>query len=314
VRENMQGKRKSHNRMGLLDLACHAVEGKFPMIRREKNVLFVGSDGLLAYKRGVKKLRLRFWTGAQQAYRIAIVKALKNGNVPYEVGPEYDLVSKGRSLDPKPALAYLEKKAEEDIGRLARSPHVRLCLLCRELLDQAATGDLEYQNHVFAVVAGHLGVKPELEVPACHYGGCVHHEEISREMARTLIKLGKFGRPWKDARGVPVSTLSLIAAQGDAPKGWRFASQDAESRTFQNLPSEEAGTIFIRLAPKKVTLHLWIEPQYKTKHEDLESPATVQDVLETFATRVPALRDWVLKKFADLKGLAEMELDLEGGV
>jgi hypothetical protein len=307
----MDGKRKSKNRLGLLDRAMRAVEGKFPIVRRDRAVLFIGSDGLLASKRGEKYLKLRFWTGAQKPFRSALAKALDQGHVPYELGEEFDYESKGQKMGPKPALEYLAKKAEEDIGRLGRHPHVRACICCKELLDQAAAGDLDYQSKVYATVAGHLDVKPELEAPACQYGGCIHHEDISRELARALIKLGKFGTPWKDARGVPVSTLSLIAAQGDAPKGWRFGAQDAESRTFKNLPSEEAGIIYIRLAPKKVSLHVWISPQYKTKHEDVESPATIEDVLDTFAARVPALHDWVIQKYEDLRGLAEMDLSLE---
>jgi len=297
--------------MGLLDRACHAVEGKFPLIRREKSVLFIGSDGLLASKRGEKALKLRFWTGAQIEFREALAKALDKGRVPWMLGAEYELEDKGRRVDPKPALVLMGGTGDETIGQLERTPHVRGCIICKEMLDQAAAGDFEYQRKVYATVLGHLKQNPKSDAPACMYGGCVHHEDISRELARVLVKLGKNGQPWKDARGVPVSTLALVATKDDHPKGWRFGAQDAESRTFKNLPAEEAGTIFIRLAPKKVTLHVWIEPQYKTKHEDVESPATVEDVLDTFAARVPALREWVMNKYRDIRGLAEMDLDLE---
>ena len=43
----MDGKRKSKNRLGLLDRAMRAIEGKFPVVRRDRAVLFIGSDGLL---------------------------------------------------------------------------------------------------------------------------------------------------------------------------------------------------------------------------------------------------------------------------
>jgi hypothetical protein len=309
----MDGKRKSGTRLGLLERAQHAVEGKFPLIRRDRCVLFVGSDGLLASKRGQKKLRLRFWTGAQKEYRTALVKALDAARVPYEVGPEYELEDKGKNIDPKPALVLMGGTGDETIGQLERTPHARGCLVCKELLDQAASGDIEYQQRVYASVLGHIKVKPEIDAPACSYAGCVHHEVVSRELARALLKMVAGSKPWKDARGVPVATLPLIATKEDHPKGWLFKRQDAESRAFKHLPTEEAGTIYVRLAPKKVTVHVWIEPQYKTKHEDLDSPATIEDVLETFAVRVPDLRAWALKRYNDLKGLAEMDLDLEGG-
>lgn len=307
----MDGKRKSKNRLGLLDRALRAVEGHFPLIRRDRSVIFVGSDGLLASKRGEKKLRLRFWTGAQKEFRAMLEAVLDKNHVPYELGPEYELEDKGKTIDPKPALVLMGGTGEETIGQLERTPHVRACFICKELLDQAAAGDEEYQRKVYATVLGHLKQNPKSDAPACMYAGCIHHEDISRELARALVKLGKNSKPWKDARGVPVSTIAMIAAKDDHPKGWLFNRQDAESRTFKNLPGEEAGTVFIRLAPKKVTLHVWIEPQYKTKHEDVESPATVEDVLETFAAHVPALREWAMKKFNDIKGLAEMDLDLE---
>lgn len=306
----MNGKRRSGNKLGPLERALRAVEGKFPMVRRDRSVIFVGSDGLLVSKRGEKKLRLRFWTGAPKEFRSLLVAALGKAKIAYEVGPEYEIENKGKRLNPKPALALMEA-ADQTIGQLERSPHVRACLLCKELLDQASTGDLEYQGKVYASVFAHVKQNAKTDAPTCNYGGCVHHEDISRELARALIRLGRGGKPWQDARGVSVATLALLAEKNDHPEGWDFKRQDAESRHFQDLFVDEAGTIYVRLAPKKVTVHVWIEPQYASKREDIEDPATIEDVLETFQKRVPALREWALKKFQDLKGLAEMDLNLE---
>jgi hypothetical protein len=317
----MDGKRKSKGRTGLLDRAQAALGKKF-VTKRQDDVLFVGSDGLLASKRGVNHLRLRFWTGAQKEYREALVKALDKSKIPYEVGPEYEIEQKGRRLDPKPALALMGAADMDTIGRIERTEHVRSCILCKELLDQAGTGDVEYQQGVYAVVLGHIkqNVKtdastpkcpqPTVAAPACQYAGCVHHEDIDRELALAMTRICKGGNPWKDTRGVPVATIPLLADKEDHPEGWNFKHQDAESRRFSELFVDEAGCVYIRLAPKRVTLHVWIEPQYASKREDIEDPATIEDVLETWAKKVPALRDWCMRKYAEFKGLAEMDLDL----
>ena len=309
----MDGRRKSGSRVGLLERGLRAVEGHFPMVKKDRSVVFIGSDAILVFKRGEKNLRVRFWTGAQKEFRMMLGAVLEKNRVPHEVGPEYDLENKGQKMDPKPALALMGMTGEETIGQIERIPHVRACLLCKELLDQAASGDEEYQRNVYATVLGHVKQNPKAEVVPCSYAGCVFHEDLSRELSRAIVRLGKGGAPWKDNRGVPVSTIPLIADKEDHPKGWQFKRQDAESRTFKHLPNEEAGTVYIRLAPKRVTVHVWVAPQYKTKHEDVESPATIADVLETHLARVPDLKAWALKKYDDLKGLASMDLDLEGG-
>lgn len=301
---------KGRGKVSLLERGFRALDGRFVPLAMDRNVVFIGSDGLLASKEGQKVLKLRFWTGAQPEFREAVAKALTKGRVPWILGEEYEIENKGKKMDPKPALALMGGTGEETIGQLERLPHVRACLVCKELLDQAASGDEEYQRSVYATVLGHVKQNPKAEAPSCQYAGCVHHEDVSRELSRALIKLGKGGKPWKDARGVPVSTISLLATKDNHPKGWKLGAQDAESRTFKELPENEAGTVYIRLAPKKVTVHVWIAPQYATKHEDLESPATVADVLETHAARVPDLRVWAMKQYDELKGLAEMDLDL----
>lgn len=308
----MEGKRRSRG-LGPLERAQRAVEGKFPMVRREGPVLFVGSDGLLASKKGRKTLRLRFWTGAQEPYRTALIKALGDARIPYEVGPEYELEHKGRKMSPAPAIKLMEGTDEETMGRLERNPHVRACLICKEVLDQAAKGDLEYQGSAAAMVLGHVKQNPKPDAPACQYGGCIHHEDVSREFSRALMRVAKSEKPWKDARGVPVVTIPFAARKEDHPKCWDFKRQDAESRTFEGLDADEAGCIYLRLAPKKVTLHVWVEPQYASRRESAEDPATLEDVLNTYATKMPSLREWVMKKFNDLRGLAEMDLDLEAG-
>lgn len=307
---NMDGKRRSQKSATLLDRAAAALDKKF-VLGRDRDVLFVGSDGLLAYKKTVKFLLLRFWKDAQKPYRVSLVKALDAARIPYKVGPEYDLEHKGKKMDAKPALALLKSATgNETMGALERSPHVRACIICKEILDQAATGDEEYQQRAYASVLGHVNQNPKADAPPCAFGGCIHHEDVPRALADKLIALGKADKPWKDARGVLVSTLSLIAKSDDHPKGWDFRKQDAESRHFKEISADECGTIYVRLAPKKVTVHVWIEPSYATKHEAIDEPATIEDVLNTFANKVPALREWVLKKYTDLKGLAEMDLSL----
>lgn len=307
----MDGKRRSKRPAVPMDRAEAALGKKFP-VRRDPDVLFIGSDALLASKKGEKKLRLRFWSGAQPEFREALVRAMDKARIPYEIGPTYDIERKGQKMDPKPALALVQgAHGEETIGELERKPHVRSCIICKELLDQAAAGDLEYQRRVYAIVAGHVKQNPKANAPPCTFGGCIHHEDVSREFSRKLLALGHGEKPWKDARGVPVATIALIAKKDDHPKGWDFRKQDAESRHFKDISGDEAGSIYVRLAPKKVTVHVWIEPQYASKREDVEDPATVEDVLQTFAEKVPALREWTMKKWTDLKGLVEMDMEFE---
>lgn len=306
----MEGKRKSKGRLSGLERALRSLHGWFPGMRIERGVLFVGSDGILVSKRGEKKLRLRFWTGAHTTYRQKLVEALDQAGVPYEVGPEYELENRGRKVEPKGMTRLLEEVAEYGIGRLERNDHVKACLLCKDLLDQASSADQEYQGQVYATVAAHIKATSVAQAPPCQYSGCVHHEDITRELSRALLKLARGSKPWKDARGVPVSTMPLLVTREDHPEGWIFQAQDAESRHFKDLFVEEGGTIYVRLAPKRVTVHVWITPQYKTKHEKVEDPATIDDVLETHDKRVPSLREWAMKKYGYLKGLAEMDLQL----
>jgi len=309
----MDGKRRSGRgaRLSPIERALRALTGEFPMVRRDRDVLFVGSDGLLASKRGVKHLRLRFWAGAKKEYRDALVKVLDKARIPYEVGPEYEIEHKGKKLDPTtPVLELLGASGEEVIGRIERTPHVRACLLCKEILDQAATGDLEYQQRAYGYVRAHIKENPPKPdgVP-CQYSGCVLHEPLPRDLAKAMINLSKGGAPWKDQRGVLVSTLSLLAGKDDHPRGWNFKPQDAESRHFKDLFVDEAAIVYVRLAPKQVMAHVWIEPQYPTKREAIDDPATLEDVVEVNVKLVPALKEWALRKYAELKGLAEMDID-----
>ena len=304
------GKKKGGGGLSLPERAYRAMAAKFPAVHKTRGAILIGGDGLLAYRRDTPYLLLRFWKGAPKEFRVKVADALLAAKLEHSLGPEYDLQHKGRRVEP--ALAPLVEKVVS-VGELARDRHVRSCNLCKDLLDQwALGGDEDYGAQAVKAIEAHIALKAKAETPACSFAQCVHHEKMPRQLADAIVRVGGGDTPWKDVRGCLVSNVPLTVRDNDAPEGWDHKAQDVQRTAFKSLP-DTAGDVYVRLRSKgPCEVHVWINPSYKTRHEGVEDPATVADVVETHEKRVPAIRAWALKKFEDLKGLAQMDVDLEG--
>ena len=195
---------------------------------------------------------------------------------------------------------------------LERTPHVRRCLLCKELLDQwALTDDEEYGAQAADVIERHAADLPEPEGLDCQYSGCVLHDAIPRQLALALLRVGRGGRPWRNVKGIEVGTISLDVSAEDHPAGYDMTRQDAVHRHFIEQPPS-AGDIFMRMGKERVKVHIWIAPAYTSRHESVQDVAAVWDVVETSEKQTPALTAWCKRKYEELKMLAQMELELRG--
>jgi hypothetical protein len=179
-------------------------------------------------------------------------------------------------------------------------------------VDAIAGADDEYTLRAAELIEKHMVEVPEPDNVACQYAGCVHHEDVPRALALKMVELGGGDEPWRDVRNVQVSNIALRVREKDAPEGWDFKRQDVMQRHFRELV-QSAADIYVRLGPKKTTLHVWISPAYKSRREDVEDVPTLEDICETFEKCVPAIKKWALKKYEDLKALAAMDLELESG-
>lgn len=314
----MKKKRKAATRRSSpLERAHQALKQVAPIMIQKRGMILLGSDGLLLYDKA-EGFMLRFWSGADTSFRKAAKSALANARIQCQDGPDYELEHEGRVVRAEPIKRALREAAageteEVTFARLYRQPHVRRCLFCKELIDQMAVADDDYIERAVAAIEAHEKEEPLPENVSCRYAGCVHHEDIPRDLALKMVELGH-AEPWRDVRGVQVSAVPLAVREGDAPEGWDFkaAQSDVTTRHFVELPSA-AGDIYFRMGPKRVTAHVWISPPYRTRHETIEDPATIEDVRETIKTREPAITAWCRKKFDELKALAQMDLGLEGG-
>ncbi|MGH8898801.1 MAG: hypothetical protein ACRDZ4_17710 [Egibacteraceae bacterium] len=299
------GKRKS--RLTILDKAQAALAAAFPEVPRERAHLWIGSDAIVVRLSKPDRVGIRFWTGARPIFRTKVTATLTKAELPFEIGPEYDLSKDGRIV----SIDVIPENLDEALSRLTRSPHVRGCLFCKDLLEMAnAATDDDYVKRAVELVAQHAqkpGANPR--TPQCQYPGCVHHEDVSPELARKMIALGRGDEPWRDVRKVLVSTIPLRVTEKDHPKGWDFKDHDVMQRAFKDLPAA-AGDIYVRLAPKRTTVHVWISLPYKTRREDIQDVATLNEVQEAHERLAPLFAEWCRKKFDELKGLAEMDLGL----
>ena len=321
----MGKKKRSPARVPALERAYRVLERRFPVVEKgPPGVVLLGSDGLVLAVRGERTLLVRFWKGAGMEFRVELGKALKEAKVSHEVGPESDLEHKGARVQPPVvgqatpeahAGASAEKPLSDAmmVARMSRSPHVRRCLLCKELVDALAGADEdEYTLKAAEAIERHAAEVPEPDNVACAYAGCVHHEDVPRALALKMIELGGGDKPWADVRGVKVSNIALRVREKDAPQGWDFTRQDVMQRHFNELV-QSAADIYCRLGPKKTTIHVWVSPAYKSRREDVQDVPTLEDVLETFEKQVPVIKTWALAKYKGLKELAEMDLGLEEG-
>lgn len=198
-------------------------------------------------------------------------------------------------------------------ARRARNQHVRGCMYCKQILSETIFADEEYERRALEEIKRHIAECPEPPDLPCEYSGCIHHEEMPRALALKMIKLGDGDRPWRDRRDRLVSGIRLKVSKDDAPEGWDFSKQDAVRRHFIYLP-DSAGYVYIRLGSRKASVHVWISPSFKSRREDVHDQPTLEDIRETYEKSVPAIRTWCLHKYEELKGLAQMNLNLEEGL
>jgi hypothetical protein len=191
-----------------------------------------------------------------------------------------------------------------------RTEHFRRCLLCKDLMDNIGVADdPHYTAEAGKVIVKHAKAKPSPEAAPCAHAGCVHHQTIDRELALAMIRVGHGDKPWKDANGVKVSNIQLRVKEDDKPEGFEIG-KDLTHRHFKHLKAA-AGDVFVVLGPKQVKVHVQVDPDFKSVHESVEDPVAVWDLVETYRDRFPKMREWCMKKFEDLKALAELDLQME---
>lgn len=196
------------------------------------------------------------------------------------------------------------------LGRLERTEHVRVCILCKELLDQCVVADSEYTKRAKAVIVKHIKKNPKPDGLPCHYSGCVHHEKISRELGLAMLRVTDSGKPWRDIQGVKVGTISLVVTEKDHPEGYDMKRQDAQRRHFKEM-EDDAGDIYIRFGQKQTWLHVWISLSYSSRRANVDDPAAIWNVLEAQEKQVGPVREWCLRRFQEIRGLGEMELQFQ---
>lgn len=197
-----------------------------------------------------------------------------------------------------------------NLDTMERSAHVRRCLLCKELLDGCAMAvEDDYVEKAAGLIRAHIAGGQGDESVSCPYSGCVHHESVELPLARAMIRVGCGDRPRPSIRGVKVSSIALVVTDADHPEGFDMTGQDALQRHFIYL-KPSAGDVFLSFRPESCRVHVWLSPSYVSRHESVEDPPTIEDILKTFEKRVPALRAWCLRKYAELKDLATMEVAL----
>lgn len=301
-------KRQPGTKDPMLDLAAKSLAKAEFEFHRDRSIIWIGSDGLIGRPPKSKHLVIRFWKGAHKVFRKKVESALCVDGLEWEIGPEFDLEKSGKKVDPN----LVPQNLEEMLGKLQRTPHVRSCLLCKEVLEMAALGDDEYLERAVGAVFLHADKAKDPGTIPCQYPGCIHHEKVSRALALKMIELGKGDDPWKDVRGVPVSTIPLCVKEKDAPEGWDWKNQDVMQRAFQNLP-QAAGDVYVRLGPKETAVHVWISLPYKSRRAELDDVATLDEMKEAHEKLAPVWSAWCRRKFDVLKELAEMDLSLDDG-
>lgn len=305
--------RKAAPRVPLLEQAKRVLVKQYPVVVRDGGVLWIGGDAFVCDipdEPGI--LGLRFWKGAAKRFRAKTEKVLKTAKLPYKVGPVFELENKKTKQKADPSLTDVLERATDDVKAIVKNPHVATCLMCKQLLENAeGETDTDYQQRAVDAVARHIDQKPAATGPKCMYPDCIHHEKVEKAFAEAIIRVGHGDKPWRDVRGILVSNVSLVVREKDHPPGWDFTKQDVMDRHFTELPPS-AGNIYIKLSPKgPCDVHLWIEPQFKSRREDVEDVPTVDDILATYKERVPAIKEWVLKKYKDLIELVRMDVALE---
>ena len=297
----------------LQDQAMAAVEDAFAkakmMSGRDRGIIWIGTDAFVGRPPKSKDITLRFWKGAHKVFRDRVLGVLKNSKIEYVLGEEYDLEKEpGKKVDPK----LVPQDLEEVFSKLRRQPHVRACLLCKEILEMAALGDDDYLERAIGAIFRHAETTKEPGDIECQYAGCVHHEKISRELAMKMIEVGEGDKPWKDVRNVTVSTIPLRVHEKSHPEGWDFKNQDATQREFKNLP-QAAGDVYLRMGPKETWAHVWISLPYKSRRAKVDDVASIDEIREAHEKLGPIWTKWCRSKYDGMKKYAESEMKNDDG-
>lgn len=300
-REKKLAKRRAHEKP--LDIVYAVVSERYKDVVRRRDTVWV--DGMAYVNRDGRSKRVlaHFNEKAPTAWIDKFLSGLAGVGLTFKVGKAF------RDSGEGPVEVDQAVEDARWIGRASRSEHVRSCLRCKELLDQCASAEDEYTAEARAAIEKHMKDEPAGTpgVPPCQYSGCVFHDlDVSRELAEALVRVGGGDDPWQDVRGVKVSTIPLIVKKDDHPEAFDMTKQDAVRRRFKDL-ADSAGDVYVRFGPKKCAVHVWIDPSYASRRESAEDVATIDDVIAQYA-KVDKLRDWCMRKFGDLKGLAEMDL------
>lgn len=196
-----------------------------------------------------------------------------------------------------------------EISRLNRTDHVQSCLLCHALIDQCAlTANEDYMREAAELLKRHAEVPPEKNLaagPRCRFSDCLHHEDVSHEIGMAILKLHGDEKPWRDDRGVKVGLAPIFATKDDKPTGFEIG-KDAAHRKDGN--ESIAAEVYVRLMRKKTTVHVWMTPTFPSRHEDPLEAVCIADLKRVYEERLSYYRVWVMVKWEEMKGLAEMEL------
>jgi hypothetical protein len=186
---------------------------------------------------------------------------------------------------------------------------VQGCLLCKAAIDQCAlTENEDYMREAVELLKKHAEVPPDLNVaagPKCRFADCLHHEDVSHELGMAILKLHGDEKPWRDNRGVPVGLAPIFAKADDKPPGFGIG-KDAAHKKNGNEPI--AAQVYVRLGVRKTTVHLWMTPSFDSRHEDPLEAVGVWELKQIYEERLAGYRHWVMAKWDEMKGLAEMEL------
>lgn len=202
---------------------------------------------------------------------------------------------------------------EHGLVALSRTAHTRACLACKGVLDHCGVADDDdYLARAAAAIRAHQKAKRNPSAgPPCTYADCVHHEAVERRLALALLHAGGESGTLRDIRGVRYGTVGLAVSEADRPEGYDMTRQDAVDRRFKHLPPA-AGYVYVRVGPKRCEAHVWVAPAFKSRRESAEDPATLEEIREVYGPGLAAIRSWVMAKWEELRGLAGMDLELEG--
>jgi len=193
---------------------------------------------------------------------------------------------------------------ELGLSALRRSDHVQFCLLCKSLLDQCSlTANEDYMREAAELLKQHATIL--VPGPRCKFSDCLHHEDVSHELGMAILKLHGDAKPWRDDRGVKVGLAPIFATKDDKPPGFEIGRDAAHKKDGNESIAAE---VYVRLMMKKTTVHLWMTPTFPSRHEDPLEAVSIADLKRVYEDRLEDYRKWVMAKWEEMKGLAEMEL------